>query len=58
MSWNLEGQLEKCEDCALAKARQKNVPKINVKKSQTKGERLYMDTSSVKNKSFGGSKYW
>ena len=58
MNWNLQGQLEKCEDCALAKARQKNVPKSNPKKSVTKGERLLMDISSVKDKSFGGSKYW
>ena len=58
MDWHLQGQLEKCEDCALGKAKQKNIAKVSQNKSKIKGERLLMDISSVKNKSFGGSKFW
>ena len=54
----LTGSLEKCPDCATAKMRQKNIPKENENRSLTPGERLYIDTSSVKSKSYGGNKFW
>ena len=38
--------------------RQKNNPKENENRSTTLGERLCIDTSSVKSKSYGGNKYW
>ena len=55
---NLSKPIEKCSDCATAKMRQKNIPKENVNRSSVPGERLCIDTSSVKSKSYGGNKYW
>lgn len=55
---NLKGNYMVCTDCALAKSRQKNVPKESVVVSTKPGERFYMDISSTKARSFGGSKYW
>ena len=54
----LKGDFEVCEDCAIAKARQKNVNKVWKGGSQIPGERLYLDISSIKEKSFGGAKFW
>jgi hypothetical protein len=54
----LKGNVEVCEDCAIAKARQKNVNKEWKGGSQVPGERLYMDISSVRDVSLGGSKFW
>jgi hypothetical protein len=48
----------RCEDCALGKAKQKNVNKCNVDRSTTPGERLCIDISSIKSTSFGGKKFW
>jgi len=54
-----KGELDPCESCARAKARQKNLGHPDdTKKSMIPGERLGFDVSSVKYKSFGGSKYW
>ena len=54
----LEGQLKPCPECALAKVRQANVAKVTNVVSTKPGERLYIDVSSVKAKSFGGAKFW
>ena len=54
----LKGDFEVCKDCAVAKARQKNVNKVWKVGSQIPGERLYLDISSIKEKSFGGAKFW
>jgi hypothetical protein len=54
----LKGTMEKCESCALAKARQKNVSKVTEHKATKVGERIYMDISSVNTHTFGGNKYW
>ena len=52
------GELKPCESCALAKAKQKNVPKSTKTESQVPGERLFIDISSIKHTSYGGKKYW
>jgi len=44
----LTGNLIPCEDCALGKARQKNVAKVNAHRSVTPGKRLYIDLSGIK----------
>ena len=56
--WKLTGKMDTCENCSLAKAKQKNLKKEKKEKSKTPGERLYMDISSIKEKSYGGSKFW
>jgi hypothetical protein len=53
----LKGELKVCEDCAVATARQKNVNQ-DKDGSQTPGERIYLDISSIKNKCYGGSFHW
>ena len=49
-----------CPDCVKGKAKQANVPKgiPDEKGSQIPGERFFLDISSVKTRSFGGSKFW
>jgi hypothetical protein len=56
----LVGKFNPCSACAEAKARQKNIPKVvsDDRKCDIVGERLHMDISSIKEKSFGGAKYW
>jgi hypothetical protein len=56
--WKTTGDSNACEDCATAKARQKNLKKTTETKSNLAGERLMIDISSIKGESFGGSKYW
>ena len=45
-------------DCAEAKSRQRNVNKESEGGSDIAGERLFIDISSVKKRSLGGSKFW
>jgi hypothetical protein len=52
------GEYKVCTDCALAKARQKNVPKESAVVSSKPGELFYLDISSTKARSIGGSKFW
>jgi hypothetical protein len=54
----LIGEFKSCEECAISKVRQKNVAKEWKGGSQTPGERLYIDISSIKNESFGGFTFW
>ena len=56
--WKLQGTMTECAECAIAKSRQQNLNKEKEPKAQTKGERLFIDTSSIKNKSIGGNKFW
>jgi hypothetical protein len=50
-------QLEVCEECAIAKARQKNTNKISKGGRKNPGERICIDISSFKGESFEGSKF-
>ena len=54
----LTGDFQPCENCAMAKSRQKNVKKMTEITVTAPGELLYMDISSVKKKSIGGNKFW
>ena len=49
---------EKCVACAVGKTKVKTVAKNNKNRSKVPGERLYVDTSSVRDKFRGVSKYW
>ena len=51
-------ELQVCPNCAIAKAKQKNLPQRAEPKSTVKGERINIDISSVNGVSYGGSKYW
>jgi hypothetical protein len=51
----LKGEPKVCEDCAVAKARQTNVKQDWKEWSQAPGERVYLDISSVNDKSLCGS---
>jgi hypothetical protein len=55
--FKLIGEFETYKECAISKARQKNVKKDWNGGSQTPGERLYVDISSIKNAGYGGSKF-
>jgi hypothetical protein len=54
----LKGELKVCEDCVVAKARKKNDYQHWKGGSQALGERVYVDISSIRDKSYGGSRFW
>ena len=58
MKLKIKGKLENCENCAIGKMRQKNVQKGPKEKSTKLGYRMYIDITSSKYVSAGGSKYW
>lgn len=58
MGIKLVGKADTCEDCALAKARQKNLAKENPNKTNVPGLQIYMDQSKVKGTSIGGKSNW
>jgi hypothetical protein len=47
-----------CEQCAIVKARQKNMNKNWLVSSNLPGELLYVDINSIKERSFGEAKLW
>jgi hypothetical protein len=54
----LKGDFKVCEDCAVAKARQKNLNKDWKGGSQAPEERVYLDISSIRDESYGSSRFW
>jgi predicted component of viral defense system (DUF524 family) len=58
--WNITQQIEKCDSCPVAKAKQKILKKIASEVDQVKkvGELMCSDISSTAGTSFGGSKFW
>jgi hypothetical protein len=54
----LKGNFKVCEDCAVAKARQKNLNKDWKGGNQVPGERFYLDISSIRDESYGVSCFW
>jgi hypothetical protein len=51
----LKGEFKVCEDCEVAKARQRNLNQDWKGGSQVPGERVNLDISSIKGESYGGS---
>ena len=59
MKIELQGKLPPCDICAQAKIRQVNVPKKTMKKVPNRsGYRVFIDISSFKHASRGGSRHW
>jgi hypothetical protein len=54
----LKGDFKVFKDCAVAKARQKNLNKDWKGGSQVPGESVYLDISSIRDESYGGSCFW
>jgi hypothetical protein len=50
--------IDTCVDCAISKARQKNIKQVSKNQATSKGERIALDILSIKTKSFGGAKFW
>jgi hypothetical protein len=50
--------IDTCVDCAISKARQKNVPKVSKNNATMKGERVALDITSIRTPSYGGEKFW
>jgi transposase InsO family protein len=44
--------------CAISKSKQKNVSKVSRESPKDPGDLIYLDISSIKSKSIGGSKFW
>jgi hypothetical protein len=57
-NWHISGKFETCKDCKESNAQQKNVSKCTTVRSAIPGERLFIDITSIKAKSIGGSKFW
>ena len=55
---NIQGTVDECESCGKGKAKQKKLPKITETRSKRRGERIFMDISTVRDKSYGGGKHW
>jgi hypothetical protein len=55
---SLNGEFKTYEQRVLIKSRQNNVNKEWKGETQVSGERLYVDISSIKDLSYGGSKFW
>jgi hypothetical protein len=53
-----KGPVDTCVNCAISKAKQKKVPQVSKNQATEKGERIAIDISSIRTKSFGGSKFW
>ena len=49
---DIQGKVEECESCNKGKAKQKKLPKISETKSKRRGERLFIDISTIKDKSY------
>jgi hypothetical protein len=55
-SLKMKGELKVCEDCAVAKARQKNITQDWKEGSHAPGDHL--EISSIRDKNYGGSCFW
>ena len=56
--WKLTGKWQVCEHCTQAKIRQQNIGHGSNQPSKIKGERLYIDVSSIKGRRYGRTKFW
>ena len=54
----LKGKLIPCFACKMANAKKPSIPKSTETVASKIGERIFIDTSSIKSKSFGGTKFW
>jgi hypothetical protein len=54
----LKEQLKPCFACKMANARKPKVPKSTETVAEKLGERIFIDISSIKSKSYGGTKFW
>jgi hypothetical protein len=57
MVLSLPGEFETCKEFEISKAGQKYVSKNWLGSSDIPGEHLYIDISSIKERSFGGAKF-
>ena len=58
LQYSINGTLEVCEDCTTAKSKQKLLHKVAEERNLKPGEMIYIDISSQKKLSYGGSKNW
>ena len=54
----LSGTIPTCVRCSIKKIRQKNIPKVNPNKSKTRGDRMYLNISSMAQANSGDNKHW
>ena len=54
----LSGTFTPCEDCAVGKSKRKKLRKESVERAKAPGERMFLDISSPKTVSIGGSNHW
>jgi len=57
MKLKLTGGIQSCLHCAVSKAKQANLNKVDDNMSEIAGERLFLDLSSIDATSLGGKKF-
>jgi hypothetical protein len=58
MKLKVTGKFIKCENCAISKAKRKNISREIVQQADGTGDQLFIDISSIKSTSLGGKKFW
>ena len=58
MGIEVTGKIHNCESCAIGKAKQRSVPKIDDRTYTRPGELRYMDISGIRKPSKGGKRFW
>ena len=56
-NWKVTGKMDVCIECQESNIRQKAVAKMTETKSDKAGERIFIDTTSIKERTLGGSKF-
>ena len=55
--WEVTGKMERCQECIESNIKKKAVNKFTEESSSTPGERIFIDTTSIKHRSMGGAKF-
>ena len=55
--WTVTGKLGPCEHCQISNQRSKGVAKSTDVKSDKPGERVFIDSTSIQTRSFGGNRF-
>jgi len=60
--WKLQGSFPECKECVIAKSRQQNMNKEKEPKAEAKGQKIFIDISSIKKRALvvpnSGCLYW
>ena len=55
--WEVTGKMERCQQCVESNIKKNPVDKYTEVKSESPGERIFIDTTSIKHRSLGGARF-